>query len=545
MRAIRDSLGAFRDVLGNSDLRRLQLALIGSTIGAWAYVVAVSVYAYESGGAAAVGLIGLARWGAAALLTPYASLLADRYPRRLVMVCSDLGRAAALAGAAVVALADGPSFAVYGLTVVAAVANAPFRPAQAALLPSLARTPEELTASNVAATSIESVGMFGGPALGGLLLAATSPGVVFAATAGTLVWSALLVVRIRGGASVDARAESRPRFRKELLAGFSTIAREPRLRLLVALFSGQMLVDGLLSVLIVVIALRITDLGTAGVGWINGAIGIGGVAGAVAAAALVGRKRLAADFGLGIFLWGAPIALVAALHGTLAVLVLFALVGIGNTLVDVSGTTLLQRSAADEVLGRVFGVLETLSLVAVSLGAVLAPLLLAVLGDRVALVVAGVFLPLLALLSWGRLRAIDVAGTVPQPGLDLLRAIPIFAPLSPPTLERLAGALVSVHAAAGQVVVGEGDVGDRFYVVSSGRAEVTVRGEPVAELDAGDFFGEIALLRDVPRTATVRALDPLELLALEREDFLAAVTGHSGSNEAAEAIVGARVATAI
>jgi MFS family permease len=539
-----DSLRAFRGVLANPDLRRLQAALAGSTLGAWAYVVAVSVYAYDAGGARAVGLLGLARWGTAALANPWAGVLADRYPRRLVMLASDLSRSALLGVAAVVALSDGPAFLVYGLTIGAAVAGTPFRPAQAATVPSIARTPEELTAANVAASSIESVGMFAGPALAGVLLAVTSPGVVFAATAGTLVWSAFFVVRIRGTAPL--RAESgggREPFLASLLAGFSTVLREPRLRLLVGLSTAQMFLDGLLSVLIVVIALRLSHLGTAGVGWINAAIGIGGVLGGLVAAGLVGRRRLAGDFGVGLVLWGLPVALIAATHANVAVILLFAAVGLGNTVAEVAGTTLIQRSSEEEVLGRVFGVLESMMLVGVSAGAALAPVLLALLGERGALIAAGSFLPVLALVSWPRLRAIDADAVVAERPLALLRAIPIFAPLPPPTLERLARAAELFACPAGAVVFERGEPGDRFYVVAAGRVEVEVDGAPPRELGPGDYFGEIALLRDVPRTASVRASTDVTLYALGRDVFVAAVSGHAESAAAADLVVGARLAT--
>jgi MFS family permease len=539
-----ESSRAFRDVFRNPGLRRIELAWAASILGTWAYGIAVVVYAYEQGGATAVGVVGLARWVAAAIASPFAAILGDRYDRRWVMASSDIARAVLIAGAAVAVFADAPPIAVYFIAGGVSVVATAFRPAEAALIPSLARTPEELTAANVAASTIESVGIFGGPAIGGLLLAAAGTGVVFLVTAGAMLWSAFLIARIRPGIEVEDSGEREPvSVLDELLAGFRAIARERRTRFLVGLFSAQTFVDGMLSVLIVVIALKLLDTGQAGVGFLNSAVGVGGLLGALAAAALVGRRRQAADFGLGIFIWGVPIALVAIWPNQAFVLVLLAVVGIGNTIVDVSGMTLLQRSASDDVLARVFGVLESVLLLAGALGAVAAPLLLNWLGTRGALIVAGSLLPLVVIPAWPRLNAIDRAAEVPVERLELLRANPIFAPLPASTLEQLAHALEEVPASAGEEIVRQGEPGDRFYLIKEGGFDVYVDGEPVQSLEAGDSFGEIALLRNVPRTATVRARTEAVLYALDRRHFLAAVTGFGPSLSAAEGIIGMRQGT--
>jgi MFS family permease len=535
---------AFREVFRNAGLRRIELAWAASIVGTWAYGIAVIVYAYEQGGATAVGVVGLARWLAAAVASPFAAILGDRYDRRWVMAGSDLARATLIAGASLAVFAAAPPIVIYVLAGLVSVASTAFRPAEAALIPSLARTPEELTAANVAASTIESVGIFAGPAIGGLLLAAAGTGVVFLVTGAAMLWSALLIARIQPAAEVkEAGDREAVSVLDELLAGFRTIARERRMRLLVGLFSAQTFVDGMLSVLIVVIALKLLDSGRAGVGFLNSAVGVGGLLGALAAAALVGRGRQAADFGLGIFIWGVPIALVAIWPNQAFVLVLLAVVGIGNTIVDVSGMTLLQRSAPDEVLARVFGVLESLLLLTVALGAIAAPLLLNWLGTRGALIVAGALLPLVVIPAWPRLNAIDQAAEVPVERLELLRANPIFAPLPGSTLEQLAHALEDVHAAAGEEIVRQGASGDRFYLVKDGALDVYVDGELVQSLEPGDSFGEIALLRDVPRTATVRARTDVVLYALDRRHFLAAVTGFGPSLSAAEGVIGMRLGT--
>jgi MFS family permease len=530
---MQESVRALADVFANPALRRLQLAWIGSMLGGWAYTVAVAVYAYDRGGAAAVGLVGLIRGVPAAALSPWTSILGDRFPRRTVMLSSDLLRAALMGSMAATALLGGPAAVVYALAACSAAAGTAFRPAQAALMPSLVRSPEELTASNVASSTVESAGIFAGPALGGLLLAATSPGVTFAAVGGAFLWSALNVVRLPG--TTPPRASDPAGVLEEALAGVRAIAANARVRLLVFLFAAQTFVDGALGVLIVVLALHRLEIGASGVGFLNAVQGAGGLVGGVAAAALVGRRRLAGDFGLGILLWGVPLVLVGIWPGEWPALVLLTFVGVGNTIVDVAGMTLLQRGVPDEVLCRVFGVLESLILGSVSLGAVVAPVLYHWLGIRGALILAGAILPAVALAAAPALRAIDREAEAPA-HLDRLRAVPFLALLPPPQLELLAGRLALVRVAIGEDVIREGDVGDRFYVIESGEVEIAGRRH-----GPGGYFGEIALLRDVPRTATVHAVTDAELLALDRDDFIGAVTGHAPSAEAADVVIGARL----
>lgn len=540
---LREPFQAFAQVFRNPDLRRLELAWAASVTGEWSSIVALSVFAYDAGGTAAVGLVGLIRMLPSAVAAPFAALLADRFPRQRVMVAADLVRATAVAAAAAAVFADAPAGVVFALAGVVALVSTAFRPAQVALLPALARDPAELTAANVASTTMESVAFFAGPALGGLLLVATGTGVVFAAQAVTFLLSAFLVGGIR---SVErdrepVALESGRGIAREALGGFRAIGTDSRLRLIVGLFAAQTLVAGALNVLIVVTAIDLLDLDGSGVGFLASADGVGGLVGAVVAVALVGSRRLGSSFGVGLVLWGAPIALIAAWPTPLAALVLLAVVGAGNTVADVSGLTLLQRAVPEGVLARVFGVLESVALGAIALGAVLAPVLVSWLGVRGALVATGSFLPVLAALVWPRLRALDAVPPPASAQLELLRGIPIFAPLPSPVLERLASSLTTVRVAAGEVVFRRGDPGDRFYVIGSGELEVALPDEPTVRLGRGDSFGEIALLRDVPRTASVRAMEGVELYALERDEFIAAVTGHPASAEAANSVIAVRL----
>lgn len=539
-----ESLHAFRAVFTNPNLRRLELAWAGSVTGFWSYTIALAVFAYDAGGAAAVGLVGLIRVLPAALFAPFAAGLGDRYRRERVLLGVSLVRALAMAAAAAAAFADASPPLLYGLAALVALVSTAFRPAQAALVPSLSKTPQELTAANVAASTIESAGVFVGPGLAGVLLAATSTGTVFAATAGIFLWSALLVSRIKPERGREERpAAVRQGMAREALAGFRAIAVDRGLRLIVGLYGAQTLVAGALGVLIVVSALELLDLGESGVGFLNSALGVGGLIGALGALALVGRRGLGSNFAVGLVLWGVPIALIGLLPDPSAALVFLAIVGFGNTIGDVAALTLLQRIVPDEVLARVFGVLQSVFVATIGLGAIVVPVLIAAFGIRGALVVTGALLPVLAALSWRRLLQIGVAAGVPRRELELLRSVPIFAALPAATLQNLASSLVPLRVAAGDDVFRQGEFGDRFYVIGAGEVEVAVDGRRASTLGPGGYFGEIALLRDVPRTATVKALGDVELYALERDEFIGAVTGHPASEAAANAAIATRLGT--
>jgi predicted MFS family arabinose efflux permease len=538
-----ESSHAFEEVFRNRELRKLQLAFVGSITGEWGYLVALVVYANAQGGAKAVSLVLVLRWFAAALTASWLAYFADRLRRERVMLAADISRALAMALMAVAAYAGWTPGVVSGLATFVAVASKTFRPAQAALLPSLARTPEELTAANVSSTAIESVGSFLGPALGGLLLAVSSTGAVFSATAVTLVWSAFLVSRIRAPAAPGRAPEANEGVLREALAGFRALGTEKDARVIVFLYSCQTLVAGALRVLIVVTALDLLDIGNSGLGFLNSAVGVGGLVGVAVAFALVGRKRLASDFAVGLILIGLGLGLIGVWPTPVAALLLMGVFGIGNTLVDVSAVTLMQRAVRDEVLGRVFGALESLLVANLAVGALLAPLLIDAIGIRAALVATGALLPVLAALLWRRLAVIDARAVVPVERIELLRSNPIFAPLPPAAVEHLAAKLVARSVAAGDVVFRQGEAGDLFYLVEDGRCEIAIDGEKVADAWPGEAFGEIALLRDVPRTATVTAVEDSKLLALERDEFIAAVTGHAPSREAADSVIGSRLAS--
>ena len=551
-----ESRVAIAGVFRSPALRRINLALVGSVIGDWAFSVAFAVYVYQNGGATALGVISVVRFLTMAVLASFLSVLADKVDRRRLMIAADLIRAVLVLVCAAIVLADGPAASVYVLSVLVGVVGLTFRPAQAALLPSLARNPSELTAANVASSAINSVGFFVGPMIGGLLLAVADVGAVFAFDALTFLWSAAMVFGVRPTTvvsettndvetftEVDAPVgdsetpEQRDGMFTGVGAGFRVIFGDRDLRLIVALYVAQTIVAGCAAVYEVAIALDLLGMSESGVGLLNAALGVGGLIGGVVALVLSQRGKLSRNFGIGVALWAAPLLLVAAFASIPAALVAMVLIGIGNSMVDVNAETIVQRLVPDEVLGRVFGALDSAAIGGMAIGAALMSVMIASIGLGAGLVVLGVAVTLLVLVTIPGLIRIDKTALAPE-GLHLLRGVPMLAVLPEHVIERLARTceLVTVHA--GAQVFAEGEHGDRFYVIESGTALVSKSGQPVAELGAGQSFGEIALLRDGARTATVAAVTDLTMRAIERRHFLPAVTGHAGASQQAELVVG-------
>jgi MFS family permease len=530
---------ALADVFRSPELRRVECAWAGYYVADWSAFVALSIYAYHFGGAAAVGVLGLVRALPAALGVPAGSAVADRTRRERVLFAVQSARAVALAASAAVVAEGGPHWAVFLLAGVTAGVGAAYRPAQLALVPLLARTPQELVATNVSGSILEGLAVLVGPALAGILLTFTGTDVVLAIGAAISACAALLVARISSGPYVPARASGAI---ADLTAGLRTLAREPNTRLIIGLFASQTFVRGLLNVLLVVTAFHLLDIGESGVGFLNAAFGTGGLLGGIAGLGLVSLRRLARPFAAGLVMWGVPIALIGVWPNAAWTVICLAAVGAGNAVLDVAGFTLIQRGTDDAVLARVFGVFEVLVIAALGVGSIVGSLLVDQLGIRAALVVAGGILPVLTIFAFPRLRAVDASVVVPERQLRMLQSIPLFSPLPPTTLERLAAHLSPVTALAGTELVREGDDGDLFYVVAAGRVEVSREGGRVDELGPGDYFGEIALLRDVPRSATCTATTDVELYTIDRDRFVAAVTGNSTSASEIESVIHSRLA---
>jgi MFS family permease len=536
------AISALSAVMRNTNLRRVELAWGASIAAEWAHFVALGIFAYDAGGTAAVGIAGLVRMLPAALIAPLASGLGDRFRRERFLLAIALVGSAALAGSGAAFFYGRNQVLIYLLAGVVGITSTLFRPALQAILPSLARTPEELIASNGASSTIESLGMLTGPLLAGVLVSLANPGVVFLVSAAALLVAAGLLSLVRCEGRIQMTAAGRGDDARELLLGGFRAVNHPKPRLIVGLFFAQTFVRGCLNVLIVVFVFRVLDTGDGTVGYLLAAIGAGGLVGAFGAMTLEGR-RLAVPLGVALVFWGLPIALVAPRPYLPAAVLLLAVVGAANSVEDVAGFTLLQRIVPDELLTRALGVTWGIAMGGLALGSITAPAIVAALGPRVAFALVGSILPLLTLISWRWLVRIDREIAAPTAELALVGAVPLFAPLSVAAKEHLAAKLTRVDVAPGEVVVRAGESGDRFYVVADGELEITNGVQRKAA--AGDFFGEIALLRDVPRTATVRATAPSHLYALDRDDFLAAVTGHSAVHAAGEAVVEERLNRAI
>lgn len=524
----------------NDNIRRVELAWGAAVAAEWAHFVALGVFAYEEGGTAAVGIAGLVRLLPAGALAPFAASLGDRFRRERFLLAMALIGAGALAGSGAAAFA-GDRNLVFAFAAVVGLSSTLIRPALQALLPSLARTPEELIASNGATSTIESLGTLVGPVCAGLLVSVANVGVVFVVAAAALLGGAVLLARVRVEGRINLTATANDESAQEMIAaGFRTIAETPGVRMVVGLIAAQAFVRGCLNVLIVVAVFRVFEGSAADVGYLTAAIGVGGLLGAFGAMTLEGR-RLAVPFGVSLVFWGLPIALIAPRPYFAAAILLLAIVGAANSVEDVAVFTLLQRIIPDDILTRVLGVTWGLAMGAVALGSIAAPVLVEAIGPRAAFLVVGSILPLLALATYRRLAQIDKGIAAATAELDFIDQVPMFAPLSVAAKERLAANLVPVSVSAGDVVIRAGDAGDRFYIVDDGELEIDAGGQHVIAHHA-DYFGEIALLRDVPRTATVTAAVDSELYALQRDDFLAAVTGHSAAHAAGQEVARARLA---
>lgn len=542
---LHEARGAMGSVFRNPSLRRLQLALAGSVIGDWAYAIAVSVYVYSEAGPGAVGALGVARYVTMAVVTPFAATLADRFPRRTIMITSDLLRAALVIVAAIVIEVDGPAGLVFLLAVLTSACGTAFRPAQSALLPSLVQDPNDLTAANVVSSTIDSVGFFVGPALAGILLGVTNVPTVYAFNAATFVWSAVLVLSIRHVETSAAKPvqEARPRLLDGMGAGFSTIVRSRDLRLVMGLYVAQTIIAGASLVYEVAIAIDLLDLGESGLGFLSATLGIGGLIGGFLALILARHNALARHFGLGVMLWSAPLLLVAFSPTVVAAVAAMILIGVGNSVVDVNVSTMLQRVIPPDVMGRVFGAMETALIAGMAIGSLAMPLLISSIGLRPGLVVLGGAVTAVAAVAYGGLHRIDRTTMAPR-GLDILSAVPLLAPLPRRIQEQLARHLVRVELGPGEILFREGDVGDRFYVIDQGTVEVSRSDAVTVEIGRGGHFGEIALLRDAPRNATITAIGHVVLLGLDRDVFIPAVTSNGDALNAADVIIARRIAVA-
>ena len=540
--AVAHMLEVVRGAFATPALRRLQFGFAGNALGQWSSLVVLSVYAYAEGGAAAVGIVGVAKMLPAALLTPLTGTLADRFPRRDVLLGSAAARtilALAIAGAVYAGL---PLWAIVLFAVAKTIASTPYRPAQAALLPQLAGTPQQMAAANAIWNGLENAAFVVGALIGGWAVAAFAPEIAFAVIALPYALATLLLAGIpRDPVPAHREAIDGSTTRDEILLGYRTVLHEPQLRTLAGLLTCTKLVEGAVDTLVVLVALELLGLADGAVGYLNAAWGVGGVLGMIVALGLLRRGTLAVGLTLGCLVMGIPLLAIAGLATVAAAAVGLFVFGLGIALVEIAGETLMQRLSSDAILGRVFGVIEGAYTAATGIGAALTPILTALIGIEGALVVVGASLPLLAVARWRTLARYEAGAAIPERPFALLRGVPLFAPLPVAAVENLALRLDPVAVAAGEAVITQGEQGDRFFVIDDGRFEVQIDGRHIREEGPGEFFGEIALLQEVPRTATVRALADGTLYALDSDEFIATVTGNPRSMRAADGVIGERI----
>jgi MFS family permease len=534
-------------ILRNRDLRRLLAAFLAFNAAEFATWVAILLFAYEATGPASVGFVAVLMLVPAAVLAPAAASLGDRHPRDRIL---GLGYLAYGGGLAVTALAMAAGWPISIIYLVAAFGGAPLvlvRPTQSALMPALSQTPDELTSANGAAGIIEGAGILLGPLTAAAVLTQAGPPAVFAISAAAVLGGAVLVAGFRSHGPSDeppprprpgAAAEAVSRRSAAMIAGIRAVIGDADARLVVGLMTARMLMIGSADVLFVLMALDLLGMGAPGAGILNAALGAGTIAGGATAFMLVGRGRLASVAAAGACLWGLALGLSGWFGSPIVATILIVAGGAGLAIVDVAGRTILQRSVRDDVLAGVFGIQEGLAMAALAVGSLMVPLFVAVFGLTGAVLVSAGVLPVIVALAWSHLLALDARTAVPAEAIALLRRVALFEPMPAPGLEAIARRAVWLTVAPGTVVIAEGDVGDRYYVLSSGAIRVEREGRHLRDLtEAGNGFGEIALLRDVPRTATVIAIAESVVLTVDRPSFLAAVTGHPNVSARADAVV--------
>ena len=533
-----------RAVLRLPSLRRLIPAFLAFSITEWASWIALVVYAYARGGAAEAGVVAGLVFIPSIVVAPAASTFGDRRPRAQVLVGAYAIVSLSMAGTAI-ALAVAPPVVAYLAATVAATSITLVRPAHAALMPEVAPTPDTLAVANAASGTVEGLGALIGPLLAGVLVGVAGPAAVYAAIAVLTLGSVVAVLPLGRRAASSQDIPTRPRATglvAELGAGLLTVVRDRRLLAVFAVLSGAIALLGAFNVLITIIAIDLLGGGESTIGYVAAIAGLGSVFGAALTGALMGRERLATVYVAAGALFAASVAIIGFGPETLVVLACVVLAGLGWAFVYVEALTLAQRLAGDDVMSRVFGVMESTMMASQALGALLVPVLIAAFGSMGAIVACGVLYGIVVAAAAPTLISADrlVPSRIRQ--LHALRGVPMFGPLAAPVLERLATSSTTVDVAAGQAVVTAGEVGDRFYVILDGTLEVETSVGAHHPLGPGESFGEIALVRDIARTATVIAVTPTELLALDRGAFLEALTGQPRSRAMAEAETTRRLA---
>jgi hypothetical protein len=543
----RRRLRAFGSLTGNRALLRVLAAYLMFTLTEYAVWIAMLVFAYDRGGTAVAGLVAVAQLVPAAVVAPVVASVADRRSPVVLLAGGYLAQATAMAGTAV-AVSAGAPLAAYAGAVVAATAVTTTRPAQSALIPSLAATPDQLTAANVVAAWMEAAGIAAAGLLAGVLISLAGVGSVFAVCAGLGLLAALLVAG-RGwarrvappAAEQDADGPVKASAAAGIGEGLRLAVGQPRLRLMLALLTADAVVTGALDLLVVILALTVLGRSPGWVGYLQFAFGAGALLAATVSAVLVGR-RLSGPILAAALAFSVALAVVAFGLGLAGTVALLAVAGAGHSLLAVATRTLLQRSVPPQLIGRIFGVLEGLMMAGFALGALLVPALAHLGGSRLAVLGVAAVLPLAAVAGGRAVFRLDAGTAVPVVEIALLRSLPLVAELPAPAIEGLAAALRPVQLSAGAVLIRQGDPGDAYFAIAAGELDAEQDGQFLGRYGRGDGVGEIALLRAVPRTATVTAHTAATVYRLDRDLFLTAVLGHAPTRRQADRIAATRLA---
>jgi MFS family permease len=547
-------LRVYRELLGNGPLIRLLLGEFVSGIGDWLYIVAIFVVIYrESGDAALVGAFGGIRLLPYVLLSVPAGIVADRFDRRLVLLVSDLYRGSLMVLMAITVTVGAPTLVLAVLAILAASGSSFFYPAMGAYLPALAKDERQLGPANSAWASIQNVSYIVGPAIGGVVLAIGSVTTAFIVNAVTFVFIAAILWTLpssrasdraaaaaeRAGGSVDGPAEGAagPASGSAAETATAPAASPPpltssplRIRPLAGLGLVQLMagfLGGGFQVITVILAIDVLKAGEEANGYLNAAIGVGGLLGAITAGAFVLRRGMGLPLLVGAVITGLGTIALGAVTSLPLALIAIGVSAAGALIIDVVATTIFQRLVPDELRGRGFGILMTVTTLTGAAGAFLLPVLLTTFGPFAALGSSGVITIVLTIVGLGLIgTAADRAPEPYEATMARVIKLPLFAGVPAARLEAAMKRIVEVPVASGDVVVRQGDPADRFYIIESGTFTVTQEHEPDAEpvvlrkLGPDDVFGELGLLHRTSRTATVTADEDGRLLALDGEDFL-------------------------
>jgi MFS family permease len=533
-----------RALAGDSLLRRAGAALALYRLAEFGPWVAILVFAYAHGGATSTGVVSLALLVPTALAAPLAGPMIDRYGAGRVLFGGYAAQALAMGATAASMLAGAPPLVCYVFGAATATLLTVTHPAHAVMSPAIARTTEQLVALNAITGWILSVGLVAAPAMAGLILAVATPGAVYAAGALCLVGAAMLVLPLRGlvlpleRSSADA---PRPKAVRELKEATRALVRGGPATEVMLVLAATFVTVGAFDVLAVILAIGVLDLGGSGAAYLTALYGTGAVLGTAASLWLAGRERIVPILlpttcagGVVFIVLGVAISLVPALLAAV-------LAGASRGLLEVCATTLLQRVTPTALLARMLAFKEGLTMAAWGLGSVLVPALIALGGVSAALIGIGAIAPIVVLARLRRLLGVDAAATVPVVAIALLRSMRLFRALPAFELEAIARAGTERSVSAGTRLVTEGEFADGYFAIADGTVEVTSDGRRLATLGRGDGFGEIGLLRNIRRTASVTATTDALLLMVERDAFVSAITGHAESWRRAGTIVDERL----